>query len=309
MRETVTTALERNEKAYQVNERTFKSMIQDLTSLLKGLVLVVNVMPVLTGFWLALYFTNASILEYWDVLLITMIGSTLVIAGALALNNWYEVDLDREMERTKNRPTVTGNFSMNAVLTMGIIFTIAGFAFLLFTTVEAVVYAFIGWFTYVVLYTIWSKRKYTLNTMIGAVSGAVTPLMGWTVIAPGYHIVPITLALIIFIWQMPHTFAIAMRRYDDYKRAGVAMLPVVHGFEVTKRQIVVYILCLFPLPFFLGSLGTTFVVIATVMNIIWMVTGIRGLFMKNDIKWANQMFIYSVNYLLILFLLMMAVAW
>lgn len=309
MRETVTTALERNEKAYQVNERTFKSMILDLASLLKGLVLVVNVLPVLTGFWLALHFTNSSMLEHWDVLLITMIGSALVIAGALALNNWYEVDLDREMERTKNRPTVTGNFSMNTVLTMGIIFTIAGFALLLFTTVEAVVYTFIGWFTYVVLYTIWSKRKYTLNTMIGAVSGAVTPLMGWTVIAPGYHIVPITLALIIFIWQMPHTFAIAMRRHDDYKRAGVAMLPVVYGFEVTKRQIVVYILCLFPLPFFLGSLGPTFVVIATVMNLVWMVTGIRGLFMKNDIKWANQMFIYSVNYLLILFLLMMAVTW
>jgi len=309
MRETVTTALEGNEKTYQVQDRSIKSIISDLTSLLKGLVLVVNVLPVLTGFWLALHFTNASILEYWDVLLITMIGSTLVIAGALALNNWYEVDLDRVMERTKNRPTVTGNFSMNAVLTMGIVFTILGFALLLFTTMEAVIYTFIGWFTYVILYTIWSKRKYTLNTMIGAVSGAVTPLMGWTVIAPGYHIVPITLALIIFIWQMPHTFAIAMRRYNEYKRAGVAMLPVVHGFEVTKRQIVVYIICLLPLPFFLGSLGTVFVVIATVLNIIWMITGIRGLFMKQDIKWANHMFIYSVNYLLILFILMMVVTW
>ncbi|KAA9021760.1 heme o synthase [Niallia endozanthoxylica] len=309
MRETVTTALEGNEKTYQVQNRSVKSIISDLTSLLKGLVLVVNVLPVLTGFWLALHFTNASILEYWDVLLITMIGSTLVIAGALALNNWYEVDLDRVMERTKNRPTVTGNFSMNAVLTMGIVFTILGFALLLFTTMEAVIYTFIGWFTYVVLYTMWSKRKYTLNTMIGAISGAVTPLMGWTVIAPGYHIVPITLALIVFIWQMPHTFAIAMRRYNEYKRAGVAMLPVVHGFEVTKRQIVVYIICLLPLPFFLASLGTEFVVIATVLNIIWMITGIRGLFMKQDIKWANHMFIYSVNYLLILFILMMVVTW
>ncbi|WP_394231715.1 heme o synthase [Niallia oryzisoli] len=307
MRETVSTALERNEKAYHVQERTLKTIITDLTSLLKGLVLIVNVLPVLTGFWLALYFTEASILEYWDVLLITMIGSTFVIAGALALNNWYEVDLDRVMERTKYRPTVTGHFSMNAVLTMGIVFTVLGFAFLFFTSIEAVVYTFIGWFTYVVLYTMWSKRKYTLNTMIGAVSGAVTPLMGWTVVAPGYHIVPITLALIIFLWQMPHTFAIAMRRYDEYKRAGVAMLPVVHGFEVTKRQIVVYILTLLPLPFFLGSLGTAFVVIATLLNIVWAIMAIRGLFMNKDIKWANQMFFYSVNYILILFILMMVV--
>lgn len=72
--------------------------------------LIANVLPILTGFWLALYFTDASIFEYWDVFLFTMIGGTLVIAGALALNNWYEVDLDREMERTKKRPTVTGNW-------------------------------------------------------------------------------------------------------------------------------------------------------------------------------------------------------
>lgn len=309
MSKNATVSLERNEKAYNLNERTIWTIISDLTSLLKGFVLVANVLPVLTGFWLALHFTNASLFDYWDVFLLTMIGSTLVMAGALTLNNWYEVDLDRVMERTKERPTVTGHFSLNAVLTMGITFTILGFILLLFTTREATIYAFIGWFTYVILYTMWSKRKYTLNTMIGAVSGAVTPLIGWTVIAPGFHIVPITLALIVLIWQMPHTFAIAMRRYNEYKRAGVAMLPVVYGFEVTKRQIVVYIACLLPLPFFLGSLGTAFIVIATLLNIGWLVIGIRGLFTKHDVKWANQIFLYSVNYLTILFVMMILVTW
>src|SRR4051794_27462479 len=309
MSKNVTVSLERNEKAYDLNQRNIWTAISDLVSLLKGFVLVANVLPVLTGFWLALHFTNASIFDYWNVFLLTMIGSTLVMAGALTLNNWYEVDLDRVMERTKDRPTVTGHFSMNAVLTMGIAFTILGFILLLFTTIEATIYAFIGWFTYVILYTMWSKRKYTLNTMIGAVSGAVTPLIGWTVIAPGFHILPITLALIVLIWQMPHTFAIAMRRYNEYKRAGVAMLPVVYGFEVTKRQIVVYIACLLPLPFFLGSLGTAFIVIATLLNVAWLVIAIRGLFTKNDIKWANQIFIYSVNYLTILFVMMILVTW
>ena len=309
MSKNATVSLERNEKAYNLNERNIWTILSDLTSLLKGFVLVANVLPVLTGFWLALHFTNASIFEYWDVFLLTMIGSTLVMAGALTLNNWYEVDLDRVMERTKKRPTVTGHFSLNTVLTIGIAFTILGFILLFFTTREATIYAFIGWFTYVILYTMWSKRKYTLNTMIGAVSGAVTPLIGWTVIAPGFHIVPITLALIVLIWQMPHTFAIAMRRYEEYKRAGVAMLPVVYGFEVTKRQIVVYIACLLPLPFFLGSLGTAFIAIATLLTIGWLVVGIRGLFTKNDVKWANQIFIYSVNYLMILFVMMILVTW
>lgn len=302
-----TVILEDKENYNYVNKRTVKSVLLDIIYLFKGFVLVANIFPVLTGFWLALHFTNTTFMENWNVFLYMMIGSTLVIAGALALNNWYEADLDQVMERTKKRPTVTGGFSLNTVLVVGIILTIAGFALMLQTTIEAVIYSIIGWFTYVVLYTFWSKRRYTFNTMIGAVSGAVTPLIGWTTIAQGFHIIPTTVAMIILLWQMPHTFSIAMRRYDDYKRAGVAMLPVVYGFDVTKRQIFVYVLCLLPLPFFLWSLGTVFVVIATFLNIAWLIIAVRGFTTKNDVKWANLTFIYSVNYLMFLFALMMIV--
>lgn len=287
-------------------EKTF-TLMADLRSLFKGLVLISNVLPIITGFWLAVYFTNTSFTANWSLFLLTIIGSTFVMAGALVLNNWYEVDLDREMDRTKKRPTVTGSISMNTVLTIGITFSILGFIFLFFTTIGATVYAFIGWFTYVILYTMWSKRKYTLNTVIGSVSGAVTPLIGWAAIAPSYHLVPLVLALILFIWQIPHTFAIAMRRFDEYKAAGVAMLPVVRGFDFTKRQIVIYIACLLPLPFLLVSLGTTFVLIATILNVGWLIVGISGFFIKDDLKWARVNFLYSVNYLAILFILMILV--
>ena len=299
--------LENEKREDQSRNQKFIAIISDLRALFKGFVLIANVLPILTGFLLALYITQSSIVEYWDVFLLTMVGGTLIMAGALTLNNWYEVDLDRVMERTKKRPTVTGHFSMNTVFKIGIFCTVLGFILILFTTMEATIYAFIGWFTYVVLYTLWSKRKYTLNTMIGAVSGAVTPLIGWTAIEPGFHIVPITLALIVFFWQMPHTFSIAMRRFEEYKRAGVAMLPVVYGFEVTKRQIVLYIACLLPLPFFLSSLGVVFISVATLLNIGWLIMGISGLFTKNDVNWANRIFIYSVNYLTILFLAMILV--
>lgn len=304
MNKNIIASHERNGEPIDSHVRNIYSVISDLKSLLKGLVLIVNVLPVFTGILLALYFTNSSISDHLDVFFLTMIGSTLVIAGALTLNNWYEVDLDKVMERTKKRPTVTGNFSMKTVLTLGIVFTILGFILLLFTTIEATIYAFIGWFTYVILYTMWSKRKYTLNTMIGAISGAVTPLIGWTVIAPGNHIVPIIVAIIVFIWQMPHTFAIAMRRFDDYKAAGVAMLPVVHGFGITKRLIVIYIICLLPLPFFMASLGPIFLLVATILNIGWLVAAIRGYTKGNDEKWADKIFITSVSYLTILFLAM-----
>lgn len=268
----------------QMDERTnsnksdIVTILTDIKSLIKGIVLIANVLPVLTGFLLAIYFTNSSLIAHLDVFILTMIGSTLVMAGALILNNWYEVDLDREMIRTKKRPTVTGNFSLTTVLIMGISTSILGIILMLFTTIEATIYAFLGWFTYVVLYTFWSKRRYTLNTVIGSVSGAFTPLIGWAAIDSAFHIVPIVLFIILFIWQIPHTFAIAMRRYEEYKAAGVPMLPVVYGFEMTKRQTVVYIACLLPFPFLLASLGTVFIVVATLLNIGWLILGMRGFF-------------------------------
>lgn len=283
------------------------NMAAELKSLFKGLVLVLNVMPVVIGFWLAVYITGGTFSQYLDTFFLTIVGSTFLMAGALALNNWYEVDLDRAMKRTVNRPTVTGNIPLHTVLTIGISLSIIGLILLLFTTWETAIYGFIGWFTYVVLYTFWSKRKYTLNTVIGSVSGAVTPLIGWAAIESSFHIVPIILFIIIFIWQVPHTFAIAIKRYDEYKAAKVPMLPVVYGFEFTKRQIFIYILCLLPLPYFLAMLGTTFMVVATILNVGWLFLAIRGFFMKDVQKWARHIFIYSLNYLTILFLMMILV--
>jgi len=290
-----------------VTKLGMKTFVMDMVYLLKRIVLVANVLPVFTGFWLALYFTNASFMANFDLFLLTIFGSTFTIAGALIINNWYEVDLDENMERTQKRPTVTGNMSMQTVLIMGISSSVIGLTLMAFTTMEATVYAFLGWFTYVVLYTFWTKRRYTLNTVIGSVSGAFTPVIGWAAIEPAFHIVPIVLFLILFIWQVPHTFAIVMRRYDDYKAAGVPMLPVVYGFEMTKRQTLVYIACLLPLPIFLTSLGTTFVIIVTAMNIGWIIVGLRGFLSKDNLKWANHIFFYSLNYLFVLFVLMVVV--
>ncbi|GAA0598395.1 protoheme IX farnesyltransferase [Virgibacillus siamensis] len=279
----------------------------DIKELFKLIVLISNVVPVFAGFWLAIYFTGSTLAAHLDALILTIAGSTLVMSGALILNNWFDVDIDRKMARTQNRPTVTGNFSLKAVLWAGIILSAAGMGLLLFTTFEAALYAFVGWFVYVYLYTMWSKRRFTLNTVIGSVSGAVTPLIGWAAIEPASHIVPIMLALILFIWQIPHTFVIAIRKYDEYKAAGVPMLPVVHGFEITKRQIVIYIACLLPLPFYLASLGTVFIVFVSALNFGWLIFAIRGLFGKDDLKWANKMFLFSVNYLMFVFLLAIVV--
>lgn len=286
---------------YLVEKQSVRSFLSDLKYLIKGFVLIANILPILSGFWLALYFNDASFMAYLDKFIYMAIGSTLVMAGALIINNWFEVDLDRKMLRTQNRPTVTGSFSLQAVLIAGIISTIVGFGFLFFTTFETVVFAFIGWFTYVVLYTFWTKRRYTLNTVVGSVSGAVTPLMGWAVVSSTYDIIPITLFFILFIWQIPHTFAIAMRRYDEYKAADVPMLPVVYGFDMTKRQNAIYIACLLPIPILLVSLGTVFVVTMSILNIGWVVLAVHGIFTKDNLKYANNMFYYSLLYLTVVF--------
>src|SRR5690625_3891607 len=238
-----------------IQKKSIRGFLTDLKYLIKGFVLVANVLPILSGFWLALYYTNSSFIEHWETFVYLTIGSTLFMSGALILNNWYEVDIDREMKRTQFRPTVTGNFSLRFVFNLGIISSVVGFIFLLLTTIETAVYALLAWFTYVVLYTFWSKRKYTLNTVIGSVSGAFTPLMGWAALTSAYHIIPIVLFIMLFILQIPHTFAIAMRRYEEYKAAKVPMLPVVYGFNMTKRQNVVYIDCLLSLSILLISLA------------------------------------------------------
>ncbi|RYG74047.1 protoheme IX farnesyltransferase [Lentibacillus lipolyticus] len=279
----------------------------DWKALIKVGIVNSNLITTFAGFWLAVYFTNTAFTANWDIFLLTMAGSALVIAGGCIMNNWYDADIDPVMSRTKTRPSVTGSIPRGRILMMGVATSAAGHVLLLFTTVEAAVIAFLGWFTYVVLYTMWSKRRYTLNTAVGSFSGAVPPLIGWAAVDPGLHTTAFILFLIMFIWQTPHFLALAMKKTKEYKAAGVPMLPAVHGFEMTKRQIAVYIACLFPLPFFMGELGTLFMVIATLLNIGWLAIGISGFFTRNDLKWANMIFVYSLNYLTILFLLMVVV--
>src|SRR5699024_7784790 len=116
------------------------TLLSDLKSLFKGIVLIATVLPVFPGFWLPLQCTNESFYAYSYQFLLAMIGSTFVIAGALLFNNWYEVDLDREMSRTQTRPTVTGNISLKTVFIMANFFSLIGMIILLFTTMEAVFY-------------------------------------------------------------------------------------------------------------------------------------------------------------------------
>lgn len=280
---------------------------KDFTALIKIGIVNSNAITTFTGLWLALHFTGKGFFNNLDIVLYTLIGSSLIIAGSCSLNNYIDRDIDHLMERTKARPTVTGKVNPAKVAIMSFALISAGTLLLLLTTKTAVLIGLIGVFSYIVLYTLWTKRRFVSNTIVGSISGAVPPLIGWAAVDANLDPMAWILFLIMFIWQPPHFYALAMRRVEEYRAAGVPMLPVIKGFKATKIHTYVWITLLIPLPFFLPALGTPFIVFATLLNLGWIAVGLYARKFKDDIKWATLMFVYSIQYLTILFVAMVIV--
>lgn len=261
-----------------------------------------NLMTTFAGLFLAAYYNGISLLDHLTLTIFTLLGSALVIAGGCALNNYIDRDIDYLMERTKTRPSVNGMLSGKQVIAYGLTASIIGLVMLLFISYIAALIAFIGLFVYVFLYSMWTKRTTTLNTIVGSISGAVPPLIGWAAIDPGLHPIAWSLFLIMFIWQPPHFLALAMRRIDDYKRAEIPMLPVIAGLKMTKRQITWYVFVLIPASLTVAHFGVIYTTVALLLGITWFVLGLLSFKYKDEVKWANHMFFFSLNYLTILFI-------
>ncbi|HHY22474.1 MAG TPA: protoheme IX farnesyltransferase [Bacilli bacterium] len=280
---------------------------RDYLTLAKMGIVTSNLITTFAGLFLAAKFTGFSLFENLHIVLYTLLGTGLVMAGGCTLNNYIDRDIDHIMSRTKDRPSVNGRFQGNQILLTGILQSAIGLILLALTTPVAMIFGLLGWFVYVVLYSMWTKRTTTLNTIVGSISGAAPPLIGWVAIDPNIHMYAWVLFFIMFFWQPPHFLALAMKRCEEYREAGIPMLPVVAGFEVTKRQMVVYVAALIPVSLMLYSFGTLYTVVAAALGIGWLVLGLAGFKMKDDIKWSRLMFVYSLNYLTILFVLMVIV--
>ncbi|ARK25654.1 protoheme IX farnesyltransferase [Sporosarcina sp. P37] len=277
---------------------------KDFLALIKIGIVNSNLITTFTGLFLAFQFTGKSFLHNFDLLVFAILGTGLIIASSGAMNNLIDRDIDPVMSRTKSRPTVTGRFKAPAVLTLAVTFLIAGEVLLFSASSMAGWLGILGVFAYVVLYSMWSKRKHVSNTVIGSLSGAIPPLIGWAAVDPTLPMGAWALFLIMFIWQPPHFYALAMRRTEEYRAANIPMLPVIKGFERTKKSMLMWVLLLFPLPFLLQQLGTGFVVFATLLNVGWLYLALKGFKAKEDLKWATSMFVYSLNYMTILFVSM-----
>ncbi|MFJ7933015.1 heme o synthase [Sporosarcina sp. NPDC096371] len=280
------------------------SVLKDFLALIKIGIVNSNMITAFTGLFLAFQFSGKNFLQHIDLLIYALGGSGLIIAGSAALNNLIDRDIDPIMSRTKSRPTVTGRFKASTVWAIAFTFIIAGEALLFAASPAAGLWGLAGIFSYVVLYSMWSKRRHVSNTIVGSISGAIPPLIGWAAVEPALGAGAWALFLIMFIWQPPHFYALAMRRTEEYRAANIPMLPVVKGFARTKKSMLVWVLLLFPLPFLLTELGISFIVLATVLNIGWLYLALKGFKAKDDLKWASAMFIYSLNYMTILFVAM-----
>ncbi|MHA6258582.1 heme o synthase [Sporosarcina sp. CAU 1771] len=278
-----------------------QSLIKDFLALIKIGIVNSNMITTFTGLFLAIQLSGGHFLNNLDILFYALGGSGLIIAGSAALNNLIDRDIDPVMTRTKTRPTVTGRFKAPAVLALALTFIVIGELLLLSASLAAALWGLAGVFSYVVLYSMWSKRRHVSNTIVGSISGAIPPLIGYAAFEPTLGAGAWALFLIMFIWQPPHFYALAMRRTEEYRAANIPMLPVVKGFARTKKSMLVWVLFLFPLPFLLLELGTFFLILATMLNVGWLYLAVRGFRVKDDLKWATSMFVYSLNYMTILF--------
>lgn len=241
-------------------------------------------------------------------LAVTCLGTALVASGAAALNQVRERDIDSQMTRTKVRPIAAGRMSANEGVGLGSAMAAAGLIVLwLGASIPAALVALTTLVTYLLVYTP-LKRRTSLATVVGAVPGALPPLIGWT--GAGGTLAaaaPWSLFLLMFVWQLPHFLAIAWLYREDYARAGLPMLPVVDRDGVlTGGQAALWAVTLVPvseLPFLLGLTGPTYAVAALLLGIGLLVLAARFLFSRTNAR-ARALFYGSITYLPILWLLM-----
>ena len=242
-----------------------------------------------------------------------IIGILLVSLGAGAagaLNMWYESDLDALMSRTCLRPIPTGKVNKNQALIFGVTLSIVSVVALdYFTNRISAAILLLTILFYVLVYTIWLKRRTPQNIVIGGAAGAFPPVIGWTIATGSMSIEPITFFLIIFFWTPSHFWALSLYKSDDYRKAKIPMLPLTSGIESTKINIFIYSLLMLPtiiFPYAIDFVGLTFLIPSLFLTFYYTYLCYELLkFKKNRFKpkFAKAIFGFSILYLFLIFVL------
>ena len=234
----------------------------------------------------------------------TVLGGTLAAGGANAVNMVVDRDIDSLMERTRERPLVTGVMTPRAALVFAVTLEVAAFAWLLATVnLLSAVLAVSATFFYVFVYTLWLKRTSTQNIVIGGAACAVPVLVGWSAVTNSLAWAPAVLFLVMFFWTPPHFWALAIKYRDDYAAAGVPMLPAVASLEETASRIILYTVILVALSVVfapVAGMGGLYLVSALVLGAVF---GAFALAVRRDPgeRTAMRLFTYSITYITLLF--------
>jgi len=243
----------------------------------------------------------------WQALLGVLVGTSLIIASACVVNNYIDRDIDRKMKRTKKRPSVTGAISPRAAASFAAVLAIAGIYVLsTFTNPTVVIIGVVAYLMYVVVYG-YAKRRTAHSTLIGAVPGALPAMAGYVAIDGVLSLNSLLVFLLVFLWQMPHFYAISVFRRGEYKAAGVPVLGVVRPVSVVKRYVLAYMIaylaCVVLLIGF-DVVGPPAGVLLLIGAAYWLVSHAR-IRSANDERWARSVF--GVSLILTLLLLCAAV--
>ena len=244
-----------------------------------------------------------------------IIGILLVSMGAGAagaLNMWYESDLDALMSRTCLRPIPTGKVNKNQALIFGITLSVISVVALDYFTnrISAGILLFTIIF-YVLIYTIWLKKRTSQNIVIGGAAGALPPVIGWTIATGSLSLEPFVFFLIIFFWTPSHFWALSLYKSSDYKKAKIPMLPIISGTKTTKVNILFYALMMVPAiiaPYFLNFASVFYLAISSMMSAYYVYLCLRlyrSKIASISNKIARKIFIYSIFYLFFIFLILL----
>ena len=276
--------------------------VSDYAALLKPRVMFLVVFTALVGL-------VAAPVHLHPVLAVAALICIAVGAGASgALNMWYDADIDARMARTASRPLPRGALTPNEALAFGSVLAIGSVLCLglMANWVAAGLLAFTIGF-YVFIYTMWLKRSTPQNIVIGGAAGALPPMIGWAAATGTVSLASFVMFLIIFIWTPPHFWALALIRSSDYERVGVPMLPVTHGADETRRQILIYSIILAPLamvPSVMGFGGSLYTIVAAISGAFFLVLAFDCYRIREGEaadRAAKNLFAYSILYLFILF--------
>ncbi|QBH95321.1 protoheme IX farnesyltransferase [Limnobaculum zhutongyuii] len=252
-----------------------------------------NMISVIGGFLLA---SQGSV--DFSLLFATIIGVSLVVASGCVFNNYIDRDIDCLMERTKNRVLVQGLISPAITILYACMLGIAGFALLyVYTNLLAVEFALLGFVVYVGLYSLYLKRKSVYGTLVGSLSGAAPPVIGYCAVSNQFDTGALILLVIFSLWQMPHSYAIAIFRYKDYLAASIPVLPVKRGISVTKNHITLYIIGFIVATLMLtisGYAGYSYLFVAAVVGFGWLIMALTGYKTTDNKIWARKLFIFSI---------------